>query len=172
MRTQRKRLAVLPEDQVQSAERLFPDHFERYGTVGMFALRSLARRISDYTDTVMRPYGLNAAKYNYLTVLYMAAGQELTLTEISGLIHTSNATVTGMIAVLQRDGFVRRVTNRDDARSVIVRLTPKGRKTAQTTVPIHQRMIEEALRDLTIDERKTLVELLLKVGEGFDRQNH
>lgn len=171
MRTQRKRLAVLPENQLQSAERLFPG-FERYGLIGMFALRSLARRISDYTDIVMRPYGLNAAKYNYLTVLYMAEGQQLTLTDISGLIHTSNATVTGMITLLQRDGFVRRGTNREDARSVIVRLTPKGRKVAEMTIPIHQRMTEEALRELTIPERKTLVELLLKVGEGYDRQNY
>jgi DNA-binding MarR family transcriptional regulator len=138
----------------------------------MFALRSLARRISDYTDIVMRPYGLNAAKYNYLTVLYMAPRQELTLTEISGLIHTSNATVTGMMTLLQRDGLVRRATNRDDARSVVVRLTPKGRKVAETTIPIHQRMTEEALRDLTLDERKTLVDLLVKVGEGYDRQNY
>lgn len=161
---------MLPEDQIQSAERLFPVHFERYALIGMFALRSLARRISDYTDIVMRPFGLNAAKYNYLTVLYMSSGKELTISEICGLIHTSNATVTGMVSTLERDGFVRRTTNEEDARSVIVRLTSKGRKVAEATIPVHQQMIETALSGVSTPERKALVELLLKVGQGFDRQ--
>jgi len=169
VRTQRKNIVRLPDAMLDSHEARFPETFERNSVIAMFALRALAQRVNDCTNDTLATLGLNAAKYNYLVVIYMAPEQMLTLNEISGLIHTSNATVTAMVSALERDGLLRRSAHPNDGRSVIVRLTAKGRKRIEAAVPLHHRNIEDGMNELTLAERAQLAKLLLKLAAGFDR---
>ena len=170
MRTQRKAIARIPDAMLDLHQERFPEAFERNAVVAMFALRAVAQRINDCTNDSLAPLGLNAAKYNYLVVLYLVDRPGMTLSELSEQIHTSNASVTSMIAALERDGFVRRSAHPQDGRSVVVRLTAKGRKRVEAAVPVHRHDIESALGELSIAERAQLSTLLLKVSAGFDRQ--
>lgn len=169
MRSQRKRIVQMPDWMLDETAKKFPVDYDRESLIAMFALRAIARRYSDRSDAKLARLGINAAKHNYLTVVYMAPEGQLTLSEISTLIHTSNATVTSMIAALERDGLLRRVPNREDGRSAYVRITPKGRKIVEQSVPMQHALTEGALRDLDRDERRELARLLLKVGAGIDR---
>lgn len=169
MRTQRKSIVQLPEALLAKHERSFPDAFERHGLIAMFALRALAQRANDCTNETLAPLGLNAAKYNYLVVLYLSDTPALTLNELSEHIHTSNATVTSMVKTLEADGFLRRAAHPTDGRSVLVRLTAKGRKIVEAAVPLHRNDMETGLGELSIPEREQLASLLLKLGSGFDR---
>jgi DNA-binding MarR family transcriptional regulator len=168
-RTQRKPIVRLPDDMLTLHEEQFPGTFERHTTIAMFALRALAQRVNDCTNDTLAPLGLNAAKYNYLVVLYMTPKGMLTLNEISDLIHTSNATVTSMVKTLENDGLVRRSAHPTDRRSVVVRLTAKGRKRVEAAIPLHHRNIDDAMSELAIAERAQLGALLLKLAAGFDR---
>jgi DNA-binding MarR family transcriptional regulator len=150
--------------------RCFPEATERYSTSAMFALRSLARRISDYSGAMLAPFKINAAQYNYMTVLYMTPGHHLTLTEISELIHTSNATVTSMAAGLEQAGFIRKKTRDGDARYVVIQLTAKGKRTIEAAFPVRGKMIERAFSAISINERKQLCDLLQRLAVGFDSQ--
>jgi MarR family transcriptional repressor of emrRAB len=167
-RTQRKRIVKMPDWMLESTASQFPG-FEPNATAAMFALRSIARRFSDCTDELLAGLGLNAAKYNYLTVLYMAPENQLTLNELSTLIHTSNATVTSMVAALERDKLLRRIAPKDDRRSVAVRLTARGRKLVEEAMPLRIAMVGEVFQYLSTADRAQLVESLLKIGEGLDR---
>jgi DNA-binding MarR family transcriptional regulator len=170
MRTQRKTIVRLPEAMLEAHRERFPDTFERNAVIAMFALRALAQRVNDRTNETLAALELNAAKYNYLVVIYMTPGQTLTLNEISALIHTSNATVTSMVAALERDGLLRRSAHPTDRRSVVVRLTAKGRHRVEAAVPLHHRNIEAGMSELTLDERAQLATLLLKLAAGFDHR--
>lgn len=169
VRTQRKTIVRLPDAMLEQHRERFPDTFERNAVIAMFALRALARRVNDCTNDMLAGLGLNAAKYNYLVVIYMTPAQMLTLNEISALIHTSNATVTSMVAALQRDGLLRRAPHPTDGRSIVVRLTAKGRRCIEAAVPLHHRNIEAGMGELTLEERAQLAVLLLKLAAGFDR---
>ena len=169
MRTQRKTIVRLPDAMLEVHQERFPDTFERNAVIAMFALRALAQRINDCTNDTLAGLGLNAAKYNYLVVICMSPGQMLTLNEISSLIHTSNATVTSMVTSLERDGLLHRSAHPTDGRSVVVRLTAKGRRCIEDAVPLHHRNIEDGMSELTLDERAQLASLLLKLAAGFDR---
>ena len=168
-RTQRKPMLRLPEAMLEKQAREFPESFERYSVLAIFALRTLAQRINDYTNDVLAPLGLNAAKYNYLMVLYVSPEGGMTPSELSRFIHTSNATVTAMLAVLERDGFVRRRAHRTDGRSSILTLTAKGKRIVERAAPLHHGHWASALSDLSIAERAQLTDLLLRAGEGFDK---
>jgi DNA-binding MarR family transcriptional regulator len=151
-----------------TTEARFPG-FERHSIVALFALRALAQRIADYTSEALAPLGLNAAKFNYLMVLYCNPNVEMTLTEISRYIHTSNATVTSMIASLERDGLVTRRAHDLDGRSSVVRLTDAGTELIRRAAPIHHGHWDAALADLSLAEREQLADLIIRAGTGFDR---
>jgi DNA-binding MarR family transcriptional regulator len=168
-RSQRKPIAHIPAAHFEEFHRRFPDDYDRDTLVAMFTLRALAQRLNDRTNEWLAPYDLNAAKYNYLIVLYLNAGEPLTPSAISALIHTSNATVTSMIASLERDGLVRRRPHPQDGRSTLVALTPKGRRHIEAAVPIQRRNVDAGMRRLTAAERAQLATLLLKLSGGFDQ---
>ena len=167
-RTQRKAIGRLPEELlIRQCER-FPNTDPNV-TIGLFALRALAQRINDRTNAVLAPLGLNAAKYNQLVVLYMSPAEMLTPSEISDLIHTTNASVSAIIDGLEKDGLVKRGQNPTDRRSMVVRLTARGRKRIEQAFPLRYHDAEAGMGELSAAERALLVSLLLRVGAGFDR---
>ena len=168
MRSQRKRIVQLPDAMLDAHRERFPGTYERSSIVAMFALRTLAQRANDSTNATLAAINLNAAKYNYLIVLYLSPGQALTLNELSALIHTSNATVTSMVGILERERLVRRTPHATDKRSVVVRLTARGRRAVEAAVPLHHKNMEIGLSTLTLAERAQLARLLLKLSAGFD----
>ena len=168
-RTQRKQLLRLPEEMLEKQAEAFPATFERHSIVALFALRTLAQRITDYTNDALAPFGLNAAKFNYLMVLYVYPDDEMTLSELSRFIHTSNATVTSMVAALERDGLVQRRAHDLDGRSTVVGLTSEGKALMSEAIPVHHGHWAAALADLSIAEREQLADLIIRAGNGFDR---
>ena len=96
----------------------------------------------------------------------------MTLNDLGAYIHTSSATVTGVVDSLERDGWVERIRNPDDRRSTMAKLTRKGVTTMARVFALHHRNIEAVLKKLTIAERKTLVQFLSKIAEGLDDFEH
>jgi DNA-binding MarR family transcriptional regulator len=168
-RKQRKQLLRLPDEMLVKQAARFPETFEKHSIVALFALRSLAQRINDYTNQALAPFGLNAAKFNYLMVLYVSPNDAMTLTELSEFIHTSNATVTSMITALEREGFVQRRAHDVDGRSTLVSLSDRGRALVEQAAPVHHGHWAAALAELSIDERAQLADLIIRAGVGFDR---
>jgi DNA-binding MarR family transcriptional regulator len=73
----------------------------------------------------------------------------------------SAPTMTRLVDGLERDGFVRRGADPDDARGVLVRPTSRGRRLLTEGRARRIRMLADALRDLSADE-------LSAVGRGTD----
>jgi DNA-binding MarR family transcriptional regulator len=166
-RSQRKSIARLPEELLVRQRESFPGSDPNI-TAALFALRALAQRVNDRTNAVLAPLGLNSAKYNHLVVLYMTPSQMLTPSQISELIHTTNASVSAIIDSLESDGLVKRTQNPDDRRSMVVRLTAKGRRRTEEAFPLRYRDAEKGMAALDGPERAQLVSLLLRVSAAFD----
>ena len=158
---------ALPKERMAVAEELFPEVYRRDSARGIFALRALARMFDDRANGWLAPFGLNAAQLNYLTVLYFAPAG-LTLRELSLMVHTSNSAVTPIVNILERQGLVKRRENPADGRSAFATITRKGRALVDKAFPAHHGNIERGLALLTLDERRTLADLLEKVALSFD----
>lgn len=65
---------------------------------------------------------------------------------------------------LESAGLVRRVPSDADARSLLVELTPSGRKRAELAFRADLALERSLLRSLTTDERNQLGQLLAKLG--------
>lgn len=158
---------LIPDDHVLFWTRLFPNAVDPSRMRALFALRSLAKQINDAASEWLEPFGLTSAKYNYLVVLYIER-RPLMFNEIKAGIHTTSASVTGMIKSLEEDGLVERSENPNDKRSALVSLTRKGRNLVEQVFPFHHRRIDEAMRRISKKRTDDLLSTLLDVGAGFD----
>jgi DNA-binding MarR family transcriptional regulator len=163
-----RRILALTDAMVRPLEEQFPDEYNRDSTRVFFAIRALAQRINDEANGWLAELGLNSGSYNHLITLY-AAGPDYMLTqnEIRLYVHTTHASVAQMVRRLERDGLVKRTKNPRDARSVVVKLTPKGVRLMQTAAPIHHRKIEEKLRQVSTADRHHLMDLLLAIDRSL-----
>ncbi|HEY8933466.1 MAG TPA: MarR family transcriptional regulator [Rariglobus sp.] len=85
--------------------------------------------------------------------------------ELADLASVSRATITGLLDSLERDGYVRRLPDPSDRRQMSVKLTPAGADFMHTILPDHFRIISRLMSALSETERKTLTQLLNKIGE-------
>jgi DNA-binding MarR family transcriptional regulator len=160
---------LIPEDRIASWQRRFPD-FDPGGAQLAFAIRSLAQRINDNANEWLAPYGLTATKFTYLATICSEDGEGLTTLELGTLVHTSSGTVTTMVKALERDGFVKRNVNREDARSVRIQATKKGRNLMDKAWSVHHRNIDDMVAGLSERKRTMLLEALVTVGANLNRR--
>lgn len=133
----------------------------------LFAVRALSKQINNQAASWLAPLGLTPAQYNYLVILRVSDAP-CTLNELSKMIHTSNATVTGMVVTLERAKLVKRKGNLQDKRSFLVELTREGRSLVERAFEIHHRNIEAAMAGIPVRERQMLLDIALKVGACFN----
>jgi DNA-binding MarR family transcriptional regulator len=161
---------LIPEERIEAWQRRFPGSFEADGAQLTFAVRALAQRINDHANEWLAPFGLTAKKFNYLATICSDDGAGMTLLELGTLIHTSSGTVTTMINALERDGLVKRSINRDDARSVRILPTRKGRNAVEKAWAVHHRNIDAVVAGLTPPQRRALLDSLVTLGERLARR--
>jgi DNA-binding MarR family transcriptional regulator len=76
--------------------------------------------------------------------------------------------LTGVIARLRRQGFVRREAVPGDRRAVRIRLTPSGRRVMRRAIPRHRRDVRRLLAHVPAARLLRLRELLGDVSRGLE----
>ena len=87
-------------------------------------------------DDALADLGLSAAEINALACVR----DEITVRELVAATAQRPSTLTGVLDRLERRGLIERAANPADRRSVLVRLTPEGRR--------HAARVAEAYADL------------------------
>ena len=108
------------------------------------------------------------APQNVLNALAVIEGAEhpLTPSDVSERTLTSTATMTGTLDALERRGWIRRVPNPEDRRSLFIEITDDGQAVADRLLPGIRRLEKAMLSELTPSERTKLLALLAKVLKG------
>lgn len=91
------------------------------------------------------------------------AGEALTPSEIADRVLVASATMTATLDTLERKGWVRRVPNPDDRRSVLVEITDDGRAVTDRALPGIREVEKSVMSVLTEQERRQFVDALDKV---------
>lgn len=87
--------------------------------------------------------GLTLAQYDVLLRLARAREPALRMTQIADRVLVSPSGVTRVVDGLAALGFVERERGSDDARVVLARLTPEGRRKIKRAAQTHLRGIRE-----------------------------
>ena len=91
---------------------------DRLHSAAIHLLRRL--RIQDLAS------GIGPAKLSALSVLVFS-GRRLTLAELAAAEHVKNPTMSRLVAAMERDQLVRITPAEEDARSILIMPTPRGR---------------------------------------------
>lgn len=107
-------------------------------------------------------FGLSRSTLNILMLLRQGEPEGMLLSDLGELMLVSRANITGLIDHLEEKGYVRRVVDVQDRRARFARLTKHGQALIDRYAPVHFRSITDLLKDLSGEEKETLVELLDK----------
>jgi DNA-binding MarR family transcriptional regulator len=88
-------------------------------------------------DELLRPFDLTTSSFNLL-VIVAGDPEPLTPSEIASRfpVPVTTATTTGLLHTCERRGLVERRPHPGDRRSVLVHLTPRGRKVLADVQPL------------------------------------
>jgi DNA-binding MarR family transcriptional regulator len=112
--------------------------------------------------------GINEAMTNTLAVIE-GADDPLTPSEISDRTLISSATMTSTLDRLERKGWLRRLPNPNDRRSVLVEISDEGQRLCDKFLPGIHAVERAVMSELDPTEREQLLELLGKLLAGAAR---
>ena len=112
----------------------------------------------------MKELGLSSGQFHVLMVL--ADQQGITQDFLAGSLLIDKGTVARAVNILEKNGIVRRITDENNRRAVLVYLTEKGEELVPQVEKIDRQWEEAVLVDFTEDEKKQAKALLRKIAEN------
>lgn len=128
----------------------------------------VAAKVSHGTEAYFQRLGLSHSRFMILMILMRSEGQAVSPAQIAQLIQVSRPTITGLLDTLAGDGLIERVPDPEDRRCLGIVLTEAGRAKLDQLLPGHYTRMAEALSHVSEEERKTFVQILLKVAKGLE----
>lgn len=92
----------------------------------------------------------------------------LTMSDLSRRLIVSNGAITGLVDKLMAGGMVMRQDDPRDRRSVIVRLTRKGRESFARMARRHEEWVVSILGDLSVEAQSELLQNLTLLQRNLD----
>lgn len=119
-----------------------------YRTVGLW--RVALRNFIHFCNSDMKRQGITLLQYQVLLEIVpcLESGKDMTVGLLASHLHMRHNSVVVLINQLVRKGHVRRVLSPRDRRSMLLQLTPKGKRTLDKLVHGHCKVIDTFLPDL------------------------
>lgn len=128
-----------------------------------------SRLITVTMDEALAKHGMRLTEYEILSMLSEAPGGRLRMSALAHLVVQSRSRLTHTATRLERLGWVRRHTVREDRRGVELTLTGQGREVLHDLSRVHVADVHEILIDrLTPEEFSALGAIMTKVVDGID----
>jgi DNA-binding MarR family transcriptional regulator len=140
---------------------------EMQGLESVFALRAAAQQVDYAMSEWMADTAGSFARYQILMALWATAGKGIAHKEIVAAMRVTPATVSGLMAALEREGLVKSDTDPDDRRKLIARLTARGEVAVEKAFEASIAGLRAALASFSTAELTDLSALLRRFREGF-----
>ncbi len=138
---------------------------QAYGA--LFVVRTTAQQMDNAISEWMADSAATPARFQILMLLWAARGRAVPHKEIVAALGVTRATVSGLMATLERDGLVTSAVASDDRRNLLASLTPKGEAIVEKAIETNRARLRTAFTALSSDELTTLRTLLERVRQGF-----
>ncbi|MDP1751558.1 MAG: MarR family transcriptional regulator [Reyranella sp.] len=158
----------LSPDHVSGRQRQWSAELPDIDTSGMAILgraRWITLAVRPAIEAVFARHGLDSGEFDVLgTLLRSGPPYRLRPTELFRSLMVSSGGMTARLAKLESARLVSRVSDPDDARSLLVQLTNDGRRRAEAAFREDMQVEAELLAGITPAEREVLAKLLAKLA--------
>ena len=114
---------------------------------------------------IVKKDNLTPPQYSILTQLWESDGKRFK--ELASACCCSPSTITGIVDTMEKHDLVYRDNNPVDRRSLLVKLTSKGKEIENVTPPI-KIILENCCEGFTTEEAEQLTQLLKKLSASFE----
>jgi DNA-binding MarR family transcriptional regulator len=161
------KLPAQPPSMVMEALQTRFSGLELEALQALFALRLTARQMDNGVCEWMADTAASPARFMILIRLWASKGRGVPHKEIVAGMGVTRATVSGLMAALERDGLVQSAVDQEDRRNLLASLTSRGNAVAEKAIEMIRARLHAAFGALSSDELTTLTTLLQRVREGF-----
>jgi MarR family transcriptional regulator for hemolysin len=124
----------------------------------------LARR-TRAINTRLRPYGLDYPRWRLLAVLHEHSGA--TMGRLADLTSVDRTTLTRTLGLMEEARLVARRERESDRRSLVISLTPKGRRMFARILPLTLAETDRALTGFCSEEIGALRDRLKSIADNL-----
>ena len=161
------RLSGMPAAYFMKVEQRYPSR--DIAALRVFlALRTAARRMDNAVKGWLGKNDLTVTKLDVLHLLYAAAPEALTVSQLSGFLRMTQPNITYVVKGLERVRLIKRSIDPNDRRSSLFSLTRAGLALIIEITDVHLRGIGQALDSLTTSDQENLIETLAAIAENFE----
>jgi len=114
---------------------------------------------------VVKSENLTPPQYSILMELWKSDGKQFK--DLASACCCSPSTITGIIDTMEKKEIVYRENNPEDRRSLLVKLTEKGKEIKNTTPPI-KIILKNCCEGFTSEDLEQLSSLLNKLSDSFE----
>lgn len=138
----------------------------------VFALRATAQQVDNAINEWFAGTAGSPARFQILMMLWAAEGKGVPHKDIVAAMGVTRATVSGLMAALEREGLVRSSVDPDDRRQLLASLTAKGEAVISKAQETNTARLGTVIAALSSADLTTLTALLHRFREGFAAGAH
>jgi DNA-binding MarR family transcriptional regulator len=142
----------------------FPN-IDRNAVETFIAFRKFACRVHGFFERHWLRHGVTHAGAMVLIQLFHSRNAGLRPSEIALFEHVSRASVSGVIANLDKQGLIDRRREESDRRSVRVVLSPKGKRLLARVMPAGMERIHALMGSLPVAEQQSFRSTLSRLDD-------
>lgn len=131
---------------------------ERY--IG-YIIADVARLLRMVCDRRVRKLGLTRAQWLAVTRLHRRPG--LSQSEVADLLEVEKATACRLLDRLEAKKWIERRPDKKDRRVKRIYLTSRANRVQASIWPIAESTVDDALIDLSADERRQLLDMMVRI---------
>lgn len=131
-----------------------------------YALDKAIKTYRQFAQRNIRESGLDITIDQWLVLKTITDHPDLTQREMAAKVFKDHASITRMIELLVRRGFLKRSPNPADRRQYILELTSEGKAVYEQLVPIVATNRETALEGFSEEDTEMLKRLLQRMTEN------
>jgi DNA-binding MarR family transcriptional regulator len=124
--------------------------------------------IDDRLEDAFGPLNLKQGEVDVLLTLALGPDEPQSPTGVASLLMCSTGAMTNRLDRLEKAGLIKRRHDTKDRRSILLSITPEGKKAAKRAAEARDALADKLVPELTAAERKTLVGLLRKMLLAFE----
>lgn len=129
----------------------------------VIGIHRACKKMDKATANVVGRYKLSIGQFGVLEAIYHKGN--LTVGEVQTIILSTVGTIPMIVSNLEKKGLIERIRDTKDRRKCFLTLTEEGKQLIEEVFPKNKKAIEDEMKNLTSEEKKTLLELLKKLSE-------
>ncbi len=133
--------------------------------IGAASVR-LSKKITRLINLFLKPYNITTEQWGVLRTLFEM--DDIAQKELSIRSDKDQATLTKILDILEKNGFVGRTSNPIDRRSFLIRITEKGRNLVEEVSPHLETYYGDIVKEINSEKIDIFQEVMLSLEDRID----